>query len=66
MIKKNIPGSVILKTIIYTNVCFFIISLLISWGSIKFSLHPLTALTPSTKSLVLLGASGVIHINNYN
>ena len=66
MIKKNISGSAILKTIIYTNICFFIISLLITGSNIKLNLHPFTALTPSTKSLILLGASGIIPINNYH
>ncbi|MCK5311305.1 MAG: rhomboid family intramembrane serine protease [Desulfobacteraceae bacterium] len=66
MIKKNSSGSGILKAIIYTNICFFIISLLVSGSNLKLSLHPFTALTPSTKSLILLGASGTIPINNYH
>ncbi|MCK4798616.1 MAG: rhomboid family intramembrane serine protease, partial [Spirochaetes bacterium] len=66
MIKKNISGSAIIKAIIYTNVCFFIISLLITGSNIKLNLHPFTALTPSTKCLILLGASGTIPIDRYH
>jgi membrane associated rhomboid family serine protease len=63
MIKKNISGSAIIKIIISTNVCFFIISLFVSGSDITLSLHPFTALTPSTTSLILLGASGTIPID---
>ncbi|MCK5099695.1 MAG: rhomboid family intramembrane serine protease [Desulfobacteraceae bacterium] len=66
MIKKKIFSSTIIKTIIYTNVCFFIISLIVSGSDFKLNLHPFSALTPSTKSLVFLGASGIIPINIYH
>ncbi|MCD4743822.1 MAG: rhomboid family intramembrane serine protease [Desulfobacteraceae bacterium] len=66
MIKIKISESAILKTIIYTNICFFVISLIVSGRNISFNLNPLTALTPSTKSLVFLGASGTIPINVYH
>ena len=66
MIKIKISESTILKTIIYTNICFFIVSLIASGRNISFTLNPFTALTPSTKSLVFLGASGTIPINVYH
>ncbi len=66
MIKKNISNSTLLKSIIFTNVFFFLISLLVSGSKVKLNLHPFTALTPSTKSLIFLGASGTIPINVYH
>ena len=66
MIKKKISGSIILKTIIYTNVFFFVISMIVSGRNTIFTLNPFTALTPSIKSLIFLGASGTVPINNYH
>lgn len=64
MIKKKISGLIFLKTIIYTNIVFFIISIIVSGKNLSFSLNPFKALTPSTLSLILLGASGTVPINN--
>jgi rhomboid protease GluP len=66
MIKKYILDPTILKVIIYTNVIFFIISLIVSGSNIKLDFHPFTALTPSIKSLIFLGASGTVPINVYH
>ncbi len=66
MIKKNIFSFSIIKTIIYTNVFFFIISLIVSGSDFTLNLHPFAALTPSTKSLIFLGASGIIPIDIYH
>jgi rhomboid protease GluP len=66
MIKRNISESAIWKTIIYTNIIFFIISLILTGSDLKFDIHPFSALSPSNKSLVGLGASGTFSINNYH
>ena len=66
MIKKKISDSTILKAIIYTNICFFLISLIVSGSAVKLNFHPFSALTPSTKSLIFLGASGTVPINYYH
>ncbi len=66
MIKKKISDFTILKAILYTNICFFLICLIVSGSAVKFDFHPFSALTPSTKSLIFLGASGTIPINYYH
>jgi len=66
MIKKKISGTKIIRTIIFTNVFFFIISLILSGSKLKLTLHPLTALTPSTDSLISLGASGTIPVDYHH
>ncbi len=67
---KNIIKSIniysIVKYIIYVNAGIFIASLIISRREITFSLNPFTALSPSTNSLIFLGATGTIPINQYH
>ncbi len=66
MIKKNIYNLTIQTIIIYINLFFFAISLILSGHDVWLDIHPFTALTPSTKSLIFLGASGTIPINVYH
>jgi rhomboid protease GluP len=51
--------------IIYANVGFYILSLLLNIRGAGLSLNPLTMLSPDTKSLLLLGATGTIPINGF-
>lgn len=55
-----------LRTILFTNIGMFLISLLISPGSIRFSANPLYFLSPDNGSLFLLGASGSIPFYRYH
>ena len=52
-----------IKTIILVNVGMFIISILLSSNMVNLSPNPLRFLSPDTKSLLLLGATGVIPID---
>ena len=56
----------IVTNIIAFNIGMFFLSLIIQPGSLGFSANPLHFLSPSTKSLVLLGATGTIPIANYH
>jgi rhomboid protease GluP len=56
-------GDQLIKTIICINVGMYVISLLLNPTSLGFSLNPLTALSPSNQSLLLLGATGTIPID---
>jgi len=53
----------LLKILIGVNVVMFVLSLLISSSSTGFSLNPLSFLSPDSRSLLLLGASGYIPID---
>jgi len=53
----------LLKILIGVNVAMYILSLLISARSTGFSLNPLFFLSPDSRSLLLLGASGYIPID---
>jgi len=53
----------IIKIIIYTNVALYIFSILLNPSSIGLSANPLTFLSPSGKSLFLLGATGTLPID---
>jgi rhomboid protease GluP len=53
----------IIKAIVFVNVGMYIISLLIGPWSSGFSLNPLSLLSPSNKSLLLLGATGTLPID---
>ena len=60
-------GSVdVVKAIIYTNISFYILSILLSSSAVGLSANPLTFLSPSSKSLFLLGATGTIPIVEFN
>ena len=54
------------KAIIWTNVILFLISLLFSGKSAGLTLNPFQALSPSMESLIFLGASGTVPINQYH
>jgi len=53
----------IIKLIIYTNVALYIFSILLNPSSLGLSANPLTFLSPSGKSLFLLGATGTLPID---
>jgi rhomboid protease GluP len=53
----------IIPAILYVNVGMFVLSLLINPLKTGFSLNPLTFLSPETRSLILLGATGTIPIH---
>ncbi|MDI6776075.1 MAG: rhomboid family intramembrane serine protease [Syntrophales bacterium] len=60
-------GSVdIVRAIIYTNISFYILSLLLSSSAVGLSANPLTFLSPGSRSLFLLGATGTIPIAGFN
>jgi rhomboid protease GluP len=56
-------GDQLLKILIGVNIVMYVLSLLISAGSTGFSLNPLFFLSPDSRSLLLLGASGHIPID---
>jgi rhomboid protease GluP len=56
-------GDQLLKVLIGVNIVMYVLSLLISARSTGFSLNPLFFLSPDSRSLLLLGASGQIPID---
>jgi rhomboid protease GluP len=56
-------GDQLLKILIGVNIVMFVISLLLSARSTSLSLNPLSFLSPDSRSLLLLGASGYIPID---
>lgn len=56
----------IIKIIIYTNVAFYILSLLIDPRSSGLAANPLNFLSPSSRSLLLLGSTGTVSILELN
>ena len=55
-----------IKTIIYVNVFFFALSLLLFPGGIHPGGSPFSFLSPSDQSLLLLGATGTIPVIEYH
>jgi rhomboid protease GluP len=53
----------IIKAIVFVNVGMYIISLLLGPWSSGFSLNPLSLLSPSNRSLLILGATGTVPID---
>jgi rhomboid protease GluP len=52
----------LLRTILYTNIAMFILSLIMNPRLSTFSLNPLYLLSPDNKSLFLLGATGAVPV----
>ena len=53
----------VIPYIIYTNVFIYFVSLLLSSTNVVTSVNPLNFLSPSSRSMLLLGATGTIPIN---
>ena len=61
---KGLLGSErIIKTIVYTNVGMYLISLLMNPSRMGLSTNPFTFLSPSSNALILLGSTGTIPID---
>jgi rhomboid protease GluP len=56
----------VIRAIIYLNIAMYVISLLLNPRTVGISLNPLTALSPSNGSLLLIGATGTIPIDELN
>jgi rhomboid protease GluP len=52
-----------IKGIIYVNTGMFVLTIILSFRGLSFSMNPLTFLSPDSRSLLALGASGTIPIN---
>ena len=59
------PDSII-QFIIYANAAIFILALVLKPSEMGMSLNPFTLLSPSSTSLLLLGATGTIPIDYYH
>jgi rhomboid protease GluP len=55
----------VVKIVIYVNITFFVLSILLNPSGLGLSANPLNFLSPSDKSLFLLGATGTMPINFY-
>ncbi len=71
LFKRDYLGSLvrnpydIIKVIIGVNVALFLLSLVLNPASVGVSGNPLSMLSPSSNSLLLLGATGVIPIDRF-
>ncbi len=59
-------GDSIIQFIIYANAAIFILALVMNPSEMGMSLNPFTLLSPSSTSLLLLGATGTIPIDYYH
>lgn len=66
MINTFKQNELTIKAIISINIFLFIVSLLVSGSGTELSLNPFTAFSPSSGSLIFLGATGTIPIDHYN
>ena len=55
----------VVKILIYVNITFFVVSIFLNPSGLGLSANPLNFLSPSDKSLFLLGATGTMPINFY-
>jgi rhomboid protease GluP len=59
-------GEGLIQFIIYANAAIFILALVLKPSEMGMSLNPFTLLSPSSTSLLLLGATGTIPIDYYH
>ena len=59
-------GDSLIQFIIYMNAAIFILALVLKPSEMGMSLNPFTLLSPSSTSLMLLGATGTIPIDFYH
>lgn len=59
-------GDSLIRNIIYLNVFMFILSLVINPGSTRFAMNPFAFLSPGNRSLLLLGATGTLPIDQFH
>ena len=59
------PGQFV-KTLIGINIGMYIISILFNPGATGLSMNPLTFLSPSERSIFILGATGTVPIDQYH
>lgn len=59
-------GSVIMRALIAVNIGMYVISLLINLNAVQASANPLAFLSPDNRSLLLLGATGTIPLNDFH
>jgi rhomboid protease GluP len=55
-----------IRAVIYANIAMYGFSLLLNPTAINFSLNPFSLLSPSNRSLLLLGATGTIPIESFH
>jgi rhomboid protease GluP len=58
--------ALLVKTVISVNVGFFLLSLLMDLPTAGLTVNPLMLLSPSDRSLFILGATGAIPIDSYH
>ena len=66
LVKFSLDPASIINYIIITNVVFFIFSLILNPTSMGLSMNPFALFSPSNQSLLLLGATGTIPIDQFN
>lgn len=58
-------GAQAIRLIIIANIVMFVISILLGFGGVGMNMNPFTFLSPGSKNLLLLGATGTIPIANF-
>ena len=66
LIIGKVNSADILTHIIYANVIFYVLSIIIRPSEISLSASPFSFLSPSSNSLLLLGATGTIPIDRFD
>jgi rhomboid protease GluP len=64
--KGLLDGDRLVRSIIVVNAAMFILSIILSPASTGFSMNPLAFLSPGNRSLLLLGATGRVPIDQFH
>jgi rhomboid protease GluP len=59
-------GDQLIRNILYLNAAMFLLSVILSPSSTRFSMNPFDFLSPGDRSLLLLGATGTIPIDKFH
>lgn len=61
-----LDGDRFIRNVIVVNAVLFVLAIVLSPGSTRFSMNPLDFLSPGNRSLLLLGATGKIPIDQFH
>jgi len=59
-------GDQLIRNILYLNAAMFLLSVILSPSSTRFSMNPFDFLSPGDRSLLLLGATGTLPIDKFH
>ena len=66
LVRAYLNPDYIVRSIIFTNIVLFALSIILNPTTLNLSMNPFTLFSPSNRILLLLGATGTVPIDHYH